>query len=292
MTQADRRAWMSIPLVVLLGATVAAAGSQGGATVAGAPVFALAVSAAFVIQWVVFLPSFAARTERFFDLTGSMTYVSITLLAVVLTGGVDARGLLLAGMVLAWALPLGTFLFRRVSRAGKDDRFDALKESFAQFLLVWTLQGLWVTLTAAAAWVAITSERQVPLGWLAIVGGALWAGGFGLEVVADRQKSRFNADPATRGRFIATGLWAWSRHPNYLGEILLWSGVALVAAPSFQGWQWVAVVSPLFVTALLTRVSGVPLLERKSDARWGGQAEYEAYKRNTPLLIPRLRRAR
>ena len=145
MTQADRRAWMSIPLVVLLGATVAAAGSQGGATVAGAPVFALAVSAAFVIQWVVFLPSFAARTERFFDLTGSMTYVSITLLAVVLTGGVDARGLLLAGMVLAWALRLGTFLFRRVSRAGKDDRFDALKESFAQFLLVWTLQGLYTT---------------------------------------------------------------------------------------------------------------------------------------------------
>ena len=285
----DRTALITLPIVVLMGALVALAGSRGGTTVAGIPVFAMAVAAAFVIQWVVFVPSFAAQTERFFDLTGSLTYISITLAIVVLTPGADARALLLAALVLAWAARLGTFLVRRVHRAGKDDRFDELKPSLVRFLSVWTLQGLWVTLTAAAAWVSITSATRVGLDVFALIGFVVWAVGFGIEIVADLQKSRFNADPANKGRFISTGLWARSRHPNYFGEIVLWAGVAIVAIPTLDGWQLVALISPLFVTLLLTKVSGVPLLERKADAKWGGQPDYEAYKASTPVLIPRLR---
>lgn len=291
MKTSDRNALIALPLVVLLGALVALAGSQGGATLGGVPVFGLAVVAAFVIQWLVFIPAFRAQTEKFFDLTGSLTYTSITLLLVLFTPGVDARALLLAAMVLVWALRLGTFLFRRVSRAGKDDRFDDIKPSLVRFLNVWNIQGLWVTFTAAAAWVGITSATRVPLDGFALVGFAVWAVGFAFEVVADLQKSRFNADPANKGRFISTGLWATSRHPNYFGEILLWVGVAIVAVPALQGWQWVALISPVFVTLLLTRVSGVPLLEKKADAKWGGQADYEAYKKATPVLVPGFRRA-
>jgi len=106
--------------------------------------------------------------------------------------------------------------------------------------------------------------------------------------VADRQKGQFSADPANKGRFISTGLWAKSRHPNYFGEILLWIGVAIIALPVLQGWQWVALISPVFVALLITRVSGVPHLEKKADTKWGGQADYEAYKKNTPVLIPKL----
>ncbi|MBB1513327.1 DUF1295 domain-containing protein [Tessaracoccus sp. MC1627] len=285
----DRQSLIALPLVVLIGALVALAGSQGGATVAGIPVFAMAVAAAFVIQWVVFIPSFAAQTERFFDLTGSLTYISITVAIVLLTPGVDARALLLAALVLVWAARLGTFLFRRVHRAGKDDRFDELKPSLIRFLNVWTLQGLWVTLTAAAAWVSITSATRVGLDWFALVGFVVWAVGFGIEIVADQQKGRFNADPARKGGFISTGLWARSRHPNYFGEIVLWTGVAIIALPTLQGWQWVALISPLFVALLLTKVSGIPLLERKADAKWGGQPDYEAYKAGTPVLLPKLR---
>lgn len=160
--------------------------------------------------------------------------------------------------MLAWAARLGTFLARRVHRAGKDDRFDDLKPSIIRFLGVWTIQGLWVTLTAAAAWVSITSATRVGLDWFT-------------------------------GSFISTGLWGRSRHPNYFGEIVLWTGVAMIALPTLQGWQWVALVSPLFVTLLLTKVSGVPLLERKADSKGGGQPDYEAYKASTPVLIPRLR---
>ena len=250
--------------------------------------FALAVGAAFLIQWIVFIPSFKAQTEKYFDLTGTLTYTAITLLLVLLTPGVDARALLLAAMVLAWTLRLGTFLFRRISKAGKDDRFDEIKPSFVQFLNVWTIQGLWVVFTAAAAWVAITSATRVALDWVALLGFLLWVVGFGIEVVADNQKSRFNADPANKGKFISTGLWSKSRHPNYFGEILLWIGVAVIAVPALQGWQWVAMISPVFVFLLLTKVSGVPLLEKKSDRKWGGRADYEAYKLSTPVLIPKV----
>nr|WP_256447025.1 DUF1295 domain-containing protein [Arthrobacter sp. H16F315] len=272
----------------MLAALIAVAGSQGGATVGAIPAFAMAVGAAFLIQWLVFIPSFKAQTEKFYDLTGSLTYIAITLLLVLLTPGIDARALLLAAMVLVWALRLGSFLFRRISKAGKDDRFDEIKPSFVRFLNVWTIQGLWVVFTAAAAWVAITSATRVALDWFALIGFVLWAVGFAIEAVADLQKSRFNADAANKGHFISTGLWSKSRHPNYFGEILLWIGVAVIAAPALEGWQWVALISPVFVILLLTRVSGVPLLEQKSDKKWGGQADYEAYKKNTPVLIPKL----
>ena len=106
--------------------------------------------------------------------------------------------------------------------------------------------------------------------------------------MADQQKARFSSDPANKGKFISTGLWSKSRHPNYFGEILLWIGVATVAVPALEGWQRVALISPLFVTLLLTKVSGVPLLEKKSDSKWGGQEDYEAYKKATPVLIPKL----
>jgi steroid 5-alpha reductase family enzyme len=112
----------------------------------------------------------------------------------------------------------------------------------------------------------------------------LWGAGFAIEAIADHQKARFRADPANRDRFIATGLWAWSRHPNYCGEILLWAGVALVALPALSGFALVTLVSPLFVYVLLTRVSGIPLLEARSDSRWGADPAYRAYKARTPAL--------
>lgn len=289
MTDKTRKALISLPIAVVVGVLIALAGSQGGSTVAGVPVFALGVAVAFVIQWLVFIPSYRAQTEKFYDLTGALTYISITVLLVLLSPGVDARGLLLAAMVVAWAVRLGSFLFRRVTTHGKDDRFDDIKRDAIRFLNAWTIQGLWVVLTAALAWVAITSDRKVGLDGFFWVGLLVWAAGFGIEIVADSQKREFKANPANRGRFISTGLWSRSRHPNYFGEITLWVGVAIIALPVLQGWQWAALVSPVFVALLLIKGSGVPLLEAKADEKWGGQPDYEAYKRNTPVLIPKVR---
>jgi steroid 5-alpha reductase family enzyme len=182
---------------------------------------------------------------------------------------------------------LASFLFLRIAKAGKDSRFDVIKTKPIRFLLAWTLQGLWVLLTAAAALAVITGGVREPLGIIGIVGITIWAIGMLIEIISDRQKSNFRANPDNAGKFIHTGLWAWSRHPNYFGEILLWTGMAIVAVPVLQGWQWATLVSPVFVTFLLTRVSGVPMLEEAADERWGGQDDYEHYKRTTPVLILR-----
>lgn len=288
MKKADRISLIVFPFLILIGVLVALAGSQGGAVINGLPVFALSVGLAFLIQWLVFIPSFLLQTEKFFDLTGSLTYISIVLIAVFSSANLDGRSILLAVLVILWALRLGSFLFGRIQKAGKDDRFDELKPSFIRFLNVWTIQGLWVTFTAAAALVAITSAHRKELDAFAILGALIWVLGFAIEVTADTQKSRFSANPQNKGQFIRTGLWSRSRHPNYFGEIVLWIGVAVIALPVLQGWQWVALISPIFVTLLLTRVSGIPLLEQKADKKWGGQAEYEEYKKRTPVLIPRI----
>lgn len=288
MKNVNRKSLLVFPLLILVGALVAAAGSQGSSRIAGIPVFALLVGLAFVIQWLVFIPAYLRQTEKFFDLTGSLTYISITTIALLLSTAVDARAILVGALVIIWALRLGTFLFRRIRKAGRDDRFDEIKPDFFRFLNVWTIQGLWVTFTAAAALVTITTANRKELDVFALVGLLLWLVGFTVEVTADAQKSRFNADPQNKGKFIHTGLWSRSRHPNYFGEIVLWLGIAVIALPVLHGWQWIALISPVFVTLLLTRVSGIPLLEKKADQKWGGQADYEAYKKSTPVLIPRL----
>ncbi len=288
MKKSDRIALITLPIIILIGVLVALAGSQGGIMLGGMPLFALSVGLAFMIQWLVFIPAYFMQTEKFFDITGSITYISITLAALFFSADTDARSMLLAALVVIWAVRLGTFLFSRIQKAGKDDRFDEIKPSFVRFLNVWTIQGLWVTFTAAAALVAITSTHRAELDLFAGIGFLVWILGFGFEVVADSQKGRFNADPKNKGKFIQTGLWSRSRHPNYFGEIVLWLGVAIIALPVLQGWQWVAMISPIFVTLLLTRVSGVPMLEKKSDTKWGGQKDYEEYKKNTPVLIPKL----
>ena len=190
-------------------------------------------------------------------------------------------------MVVVWAVRLGSYLVLRIRKAGADSRFDAIKPSFPRFLSTWTLQGLWVTLTLAAALAAITTTERVSLGTVTAIGIVVWVVGIGLEATADAQKSRFRADPANKGRFIQSGLWSWSRHPNYFGEIVLWVGVAIVALPVLRGWQWVTLISPVFVFLLLTRVSGVPLLEKSADERWGSEPEYQAYKARTSVLTPR-----
>ena len=286
MDRAKRTALIAIPVALAAGAGLAWAGSSGNLLTGVQSVFTRAVILAFAVQWIAFVPAFIFRTEHFYDMVGSLTYISVVAFAVLLVNRTDQRALLLFAMVTIWALRLGLFLSHRVRRAGKDDRFTEIKKSFIRFLSAWTLQGLWVSFTLAAALAAITAPTPQPLGLYARIGLAVWVLGFGFEIVADWQKSRFRRLEANRGKFISSGLWAWSRHANYFGEIVLWVGVLIVAAPVLQGWQWVALASPVFVTLLLTKISGIPLLERRADEKWGGQEDYEAYKKRTSILVP------
>ncbi len=240
---------------------------------------------AFLIQWLAFVPAYLFQTERFFDLVGSLTYIFVMVMAVLLSDEVDARSAMLLVLVVIWAVRLGAFLFGRIHKAGKDDRFDEIKPSFVRFLNAWTLQGLWVVFTLSAALAVVTSMVSRELDGFALVGFVIWLFGFVIEAVADYQKSRFRSHPDNKGKFIQSGLWSKSRHPNYFGEIVLWIGVAVIALPVLQGWQWVTLISPIFVAVLITKVSGIPMLEKKADKKWGGQSDYEAYKAKTPILI-------
>lgn len=276
-------------IIGLIAVAIALAGSAGGVALGPLPLMACVVLIIFVIQWLAFVPAYKFQTERYYDLTGSLTYITVTAVALVGSGAFDLRSVLLALFIVIWAARLGSFLFQRISQDGSDSRFDTIKPSAALFFRTWSLQGLWVAVTAGAALAAITGAEVVPLTAFDGLGIGLWSLGFGVEVVADRQKRQFRLahGPDT---FITTGLWSRSRHPNYFGEITLWLGVALLALPALQGWQYVTLVSPVFVYVLLTRVSGVAILERKSDKRWGENPQYVAYKKDTPVLIPRVLR--
>jgi len=286
MGRTDLLSLVKIPWVVLIAMGLAFAGSHGGYSSAGVPVFALCIAVAFTIQWIAFVPAFIKRTEKLYDLTGCLTFLTVMAIALILSAKVSTRSMLLVGIITIWSLRLGSFLFTRIRVDGEDRRFRETKKSFAGFLLAWTLQGLWVSFSVAAALAAITSKVRIDLDVFALIGFLLWLLGFGLEVVADRQKSKFRSMPENKDKFINTGLWAWSRHPNYFGEIVLWVGIALIAFPVLRGWQFVMLTSPIFIAILLTKISGIPLLESRANEQWGGQSDYEAYKSVTSILIP------
>ena len=277
-----------ILLAVALPTGVATLANPDALELGGWPALTVLALAAYVIQWVAFIPARLLQTERFYDLTGSLTYIAVTLGAISVAPAPSVAQWLIAIMIFVWAGRLGSFLFRRIHSSRGDQRFDHIKISSSRFFVAWTLQGAWVVMTSCAALTAILSIDPTALGAVYVIGAVMWAAGFAIEVMADRQKSRFRADPANEGRFINTGLWARSRHPNYFGEILLWAGLAVMAIPYLSGAQWVVMLSPLFVYALLTRISGIPTLARRGQQLWGNDPDYQTYLNNTPRLIPRL----
>ena len=243
---------------------------------------------AFLIQWVAYIPAYVFQTEKFYDLTGSLTYLSVTWYALILASG-DFANANLANIVIVllislWALRLGSFLFMRIHKDGEDKRFRTIKPSATQFFMTWTLQGLWVSLCSMCALTAISSDGGVVVNAMFYFGLGLFVLGFSTEIVADNQKSKFRSFSENKDKFITTGLWAKSRHPNYFGEIVLWTGIATMSFSSLEGWQYLTLISPIFTYILLVYVSGVRMLEARADKKWGDNDDYIKYKSETPVL--------
>ena len=243
------------------------------------------------VQWMAWIPASIAKTERFYDLTGGLTYlivVSFSLWAGSQSEAPSLRELIVSLLVVIWALRLSSFLYFRIHRTGKDGRFDRLKTSPIRFLVPWTIQGLWVFLTMIVVIVINSQADSAPaLGIWDAVGLSIWLLGFGIEVVADNQKTVFNTEPNNQGKWIDSGLWSYSRHPNYLGEILLWTGIACFGISCFTGLERFAWISPIFIYLLLTKLSGIPILDKRALEKWGDDPEYQKYRDNTPAILPR-----
>ena len=234
----------------------------------------------FVIQWMAYIPAFLFRTEKFYDLTGSLTYIFTILFALYASGSfktLQIGNLIIGVAIILWAVRLGSFLFMRIHKDKKDGRFDSIKTSFSQFFMTWTLQGMWVFICSSAALVAISSTSGVVINSLFFIGLIIFIFGFAVEVVADNQKSAFRSIPENKDVFINEGLWARSRHPNYFGEISLWTGITVMAISTFEGMNFLALFSPIFSYLLLVYVSGVRMLEYRGKKKWGHLDEYKKY---------------
>ena len=283
--------YISVFIAFFLGALIAIAGSHNGAQFNGYPILFICLVISFVLHWIAFIPSFMAKTEKFYDIVGTVAYLSVLAAASYLTvissnNNLQLRSIIAISLVFIWALRLGVFLFIRVLRVGEDRRFREVKQNFSKFLVWWSVSALWVFLTAANALTMIINNVSSTDDLYFYFGLLLWLIGFSFEVIADEQKRRFKSDKNNKDAFISSGLWRFSRHPNYFGEILLWVGMAIIALPTLIGWQYVTLISPIFIYLLLTRVSGVNLLEERADQKWGGTEEYDLYVERTPELIP------
>ena len=251
-----------------------------------------AVLIAFIIQWAAFIPAYAFQTEKFYDLTGTLTYLTVTWYTLYMSSekftNLNVASIAIVLFISLWAIRLGSFLFSRIHKDGEDKRFRTIKPSATQFFMTWTLQGLWVSLCSMCALTAISSESGVVVNAFYYLGVGLFIYGFYIEVKADNEKSKFRSVPENKDKFITTGLWAKSRHPNYFGEIVLWAAIAVISLPSLSGLQYITLISPIFTYVLLVHVSGVRMLEARGQKKWGHLEEYKAYQKSTPMLFPKL----
>ena len=245
-----------------------------------------AVLLAFIIQWILFIPAYLLQTEKFFDISGSITYISVV--SYCFFNNYDSENLnignvIISIIIIVWALRLGSFLFIRIKKAGEDIRFREIKKSPTRFFMTWTFQGMWVSLCSACALAGIA--KGIIINYYFYCGVAIFLIGFITEIVADTQKTKFRSNPKNKDKFINSGLWKFSRHPNYVGEILLWLGISIISLSSLEGLELATLISPFFTYLLLVYVSGIRILEYNGDKKWGHLESYKIYKRNTPRLI-------
>lgn len=237
------------------------------------------------INIVMFIPAYLFKTDKLTDISYAVTF-AVLALSSLFWGEVTLAALLVVAMVLLWAIRLGGYLLIRIHKIGKDDRYDEMRQSFWRFGRFWVLQGLSVWLVMIPS-VLFLDNPTSGLSWLSYLGLAVWALGLVIEAVADFQKYTFINNKENKDKWIETGLWRYSRHPNYFGEICVWLGVYLFTLNGLVGLEvTLGLVSPVYIALLLIFGSGVPILEEMADKKWGDNPQYQKYKKETSVLVP------
>ena len=283
-----------IILTILIPSSLSLLFSDNSISINGYPVLLYCVLISFTIHLIIFIPSAIMKNEKFYDFTGMIAYLSIIIFAIqqkyIQIHSIDIYSLVLSLLISIWTLRLGIFLFYRVLKVGEDIRFKDVKNNALQFFVWFSISSLWVSLTTMAAMNVITSKNYNQDLTLLYIGTIIWIIGFLFEIISDYQKIKFKNNALNKNKFIDSGLWSISRHPNYFGEIILWIGIYIITLPSTSGLEYLGIISPLFVIILLNKVSGINLLEASADKKWCSSNEYQKYKKITPRLIPKLRK--
>ncbi len=281
-----------IILTILIPSSLSLLISDNSISINGYPLLLYCVLISFTIHLIIFIPSAIMKNEKFYDFTGMIAYLSIIIFAIqqkyIQIHSIDIYSLVLCLLISIWTLRLGIFLFYRVLKVGEDIRFKDVKNNALKFFVWFSISSLWVSLTTIAAMNVVTSKNYNKDLTLLCIGTIIWIIGFLFEIISDYQKIKFKNNALNKNKFIDSGLWSISRHPNYFGEIILWIGIYIITLPSTSGLEYLGIISPLFVIVLLNKVSGINLLEASADKKWGSSKEYQKYKKITPKLIPRL----
>lgn len=249
--------------------------------------FIVSLLIALGIQAVMFLIAYRFKTDKLTDLSYGLTFISIALYWLYNDKWLISRfRLIVALMVIIWALRLITYLLIRVIKTGKDSRYDGRRESFVKFAKFWFFQAIAVWLIMLPVIYMLTRMRVPKLGTVPTIGLYIWSIGLILETIADKQLYKFRFKKDNKGKWIDEGLWHYSRHPNYFGEILVWIGVFIFGLSTYAGAGWLVVIGPLTIMGLLMFGSGIPILEKASDKKWGADPEYQRYKQATSILVP------
>eukprot|EP00397_Hematodinium_sp_SG-2012_P047652 GEMP01054287.1.p1 GENE.GEMP01054287.1~~GEMP01054287.1.p1 ORF type:complete len:287 (+),score=1.61 GEMP01054287.1:55-861(+) len=247
----------------------------------------------FGIQAVFAVTAILLNTEKFFDFVGSLTFITCTLLSVFYESiDVHEMKMVQAFCICIWAGKLGSFLLYRVICSKGDKRFVEIKKSPIRFFGVWMIQGAWVYLNMLPSLLVFSAKKENPeLVSISLAGWVIFAFGLIFETVADYQKTVFRNMPENKDKYITTGLWSISRHPNYFGEIVLWYGLFIAAAPYFtSACAYLTVICPTLTTLMIIYVSGVPMLEKSGMEKWVNDPKYVEYLQTTSCIVPLLGR--
>lgn len=238
-----------------------------------------------VLNYAVFLLAFKQQTDHYTDITYAFSFVLVAVYFFITQADYSIAKIFLTAMVVIWGIRLGLYLKIRVKKTGEDKRFVHIRPNFWRFFRFFTIQGFSIWILSLPVIIGLHKNLDV-LSWIQYFGMALLLFGFLIETIADAQKYKFRNNSEHDGLFMNRGLYKSIRHPNYLGEILFWLGSLLLVAPQLVGAEWIAIISPIWITILLTKISGIPLLEKSSYKRYGHLDSYQKYFKKSSRLLP------
>ena len=245
------------------------------------------ITAAFILVYMTgwFIAAQIRGRNDIADVAWGLGFILAAAISLLAAGIYPLRGLLVSGLVLIWGIRLAAHIHSRDRGKGEDPRYRTWREEWGKwfvlrsFLQIFMLQGM-LLLTVALPVVFINQAPPAPLGLFDLLGLAIWLTGFCFEAVGDRQLLTFIRDPANRGKLMTSGLWRYTRHPNYFGEVTLWWGIWLMTLALPGGW--LTIIGPITITFLILKVSGIPMLEKRYEDR----ADFQEYKRRTSAFFP------